>query len=225
MFTLKKNLNPGTVIWAKRKIFYDRPGEIVDNRRSMYLVTMINHDYFLGCPLTTNASLRNSTVLKKSLYPIKWDSKINECLYKLTIDDIVSSTSFKITEGTFNHFKRDLYRRIIVGSADSPTEYNEMFVEEFLKDNQPRPNNVVVYPSEEKIFKYYYVYEEDENDYVLIKLNKEETHTYSLSDPNPVKIPKSIRFFDYFSTHNITRESVIEFVNNGAYQKKIGTIY
>ena len=164
MYKLNKIVAPRSVIWAKKSIYYDKPELSNPDKTSMFLVTYVNEDYFFGCPLTMNPSPKNSTVLLKSHYPLKRDSRVNEYLYKLTGQDIIGDELFKVTRGTLEYFKRCLYQRIVLGNAESPEEYNDIFVEEYLKDYRPTVNNIVVYPSAEKVFRYYYVAGETEKD-------------------------------------------------------------
>lgn len=205
MYIVNKNVFAKSIVWANKNIYYDKPNDQIENKRSMFLITMVNEDYFFGCPLTVNDSNHNRTVLRKKHYPLKQDSKITECLYKLTYEDLISNKYFMITDGTFEHFTRSLYQRIIIDQMESPKEYNELFVNEYLKSHQPNINDVIVYPSNEKIFKYYYILDEDENNYQLLKLNKLGLWNYNIdnSDEYIIVKPKSERFYDYYSKYNI----------------------
>lgn len=203
MYTLKKDLHPGTVVWANRKIYYDRPDQELFGKRAMYLITSLNTNYFFGCPLTTNTSKRNGTILRSRFYPIKHDSRVNECLYQLEYEDIIPTTSFAITENTFKNFKRNLYKKIVIGAADSPSEYNDVFVEEYLLDNKPPVDSILVYPSDEKVFYYYYVCSNHGDHYTAIRLN-EKSYNYTVAGDDLIEIPKSIRFYDYFTTYNMS---------------------
>lgn len=203
MYKLNKIVAPRSVIWAKKSIYYDKPELSNPDKTSMFLVTYVNEDYFFGCPLTMNPSPKNSTVLLKSHYPLKRDSRVNEYLYKLTGQDIVSDELFKITRGTFEYFKRCLYQRIALGHAESPEEYNDIFVEEYLKDYRPTVNNIVVYPSAEKVFRYYYVAGETEKDYLLLKLNKNSYNNFSLIHEQILPMSKSVRFYDYYTSDSL----------------------
>ena len=220
MYLLKDDLCPGTVVWANRNIYYDKPDQVLYGKRAMYLITSLNTDYFFGCPLTTNHSKRNSTVLKRKFYPIKQDSKVNECLYKLEYNGIASSATFKVSKGTFENFKRNLYKRIVIGVADSPDEYNDIFVEEYLLDNKPAIGNIIVYPSDEKVFHYYYVCSNHGDNYTVIKLN-EDSHNYSVVDNALMEIPKNIRFYDYYDTYSMdtyNRNKINEIVKMKKYK-------
>lgn len=222
MFILKKDIIPGTVVWAEKDIYYDQPDKKISGKRSMFLVTMINTDYFFGCPLTVNTSAKNQTVLSTKFYPVKKDSRVTECLYKIPYTNIANSKTFKVSDGTFKHFKRNLYKKIILGFADSPDEYNELFVNEFLKNNIPSIDDIIVYPSDDKVLKYYYIYDLDEETYSLLRLKK-DGYNYSLNSNCIEFIPKSIRFFDYFTNHNMHRPSSDEIKVEGV-QKRIGTL-
>lgn len=202
MYLLKDDLCPGTVVWANRNIYYDRPDEALYGKRSMYLITSLNTEYFFGCPLTTNFSRKNSTVLRKKFYPLRQDSRVNECLYKLEYNDIASSVTFKVSRGTFENFKRNLYKRIAIGAIDSPDEYNDIFVKEYLMYNKPEIGNILVYPSEEKVFKYYYICSNRGDSYTVIKLN-EDNRNYEVASSEMMEIPKAIRFYDYYDTYNM----------------------
>ena len=225
MYILRKDIKPGVVIWGDRNIYYDDPTKILHGRKSMYVITMVNEDHFYGCPLTVNKSGKNCTILSTKHYPIKQDSRITECLYKLSYSDIVSDTKFTLTEGTFEHFKRSLYKRIILGSADSPKEYNEIYVNEYLKEHVPRVNDILVYPSEEKQFKFYYLYDQDDENYICVSLNQEkdkDKYLYSIEKIELINIPKSIRFFDYFTKHSLNRDTVEEALGAKVKVKSIG---
>lgn len=206
MFRLKKELIPGTVVWANRNIYYDEPDRPLYGKRSMYLITMVNSEYFFGCPLTTSSSTKNRTVLDKKYYPIKYNSRITECLYCLSYFDIVSPKTFQISEGTFEHFKRDLYKKIILGYADSPKEYNDVFIEEYLKDHQPTIGNILVYPTEEKVCKYYYICDMDQDTYSVLPLVNQK-YIYSLVNDKKETIPKNIKFFDYFQNYKLEEKT------------------
>lgn len=208
MYILKKDLNPGCVVWANRNVCYDASVTSLSSKRGMFVITNINKDYFLGCRITSNPLFMQQTILKKELYPIKHDSRILECLYKIPYDDIVSSKSFKISKGTFNHFKRGLYQRIVIDSIESPEEYNDEFVRSYLKMNIPKPNNIIVYPSSDKKFKYYYICEEDKDNYIVLSLDKTKDYNYSLDNSEISIMPKNIRFYDYFNNHPLERETV-----------------
>lgn len=223
MFVLKENLAPKQVIWAKKNIYYDRPDIELTNKTAMYLITMVNEDYFLGCPLTTSCSNRNLTILSSSNYPLKRDSRINNCLYKLETEDVLSIPLFEIDDKAFLHFQRELYKKIVLGCIYSPTEYNDLFVEELLKTYKPKPDSILVYPSEEKVFRYYYLYDESDEYYSLLNLTKEENNYY-LASTNIVAVPKSIRFFDFYTNHNLTRDEIEQSLGAGGFQKKIGKL-
>jgi len=213
MYILKKDITPGTVVWGEKTVYYDQPEKVLHNRKCMYVVTMVNDDYFLGCPLTTHVSKKYITVLESKYYPIKRDSKISECLYKVYYDQIVSPATFQVRPGTFEYFKRCLYKRIILDQAASPRMYNEPFVEEYLANHKPEVDNILVFPSREKVFKYYYLYDEDDNNYVCVRLNihqDTQPYSYSLSNQELVTIPKTERYFDCYTKHPLSRETVEE---------------
>lgn len=206
MFQLKKELIPGTVIWANRNIYYDEPDRPLYGKSSMYLITMLNSDYFFGCPLSISNSTKNRTVLHKKYYPIKYNSKIKECIYRLSYEDIVSPKKFQISEGTFEHFKRKLYKKIILGYVDSPKEYNDIFIEEYLKEHQPAIGSILVYPTEEKVFKYYYICDMDQDTYSVLPLVNKK-HIYSLISDKKETISKNIKFFDYFQNFKLEKST------------------
>jgi len=208
MYSLVKDLAPKSVVWAHKNIYYDEPGLKIEDKKSMFLITMVNEEYFFGCPLTKNNSLKSGTVLHKSVYPIKYDSTINERLYKLCSDDIVGSERFKVSDGAFEHFTRRLYQRIAIGKIDSPEEYNELFVSEYLKNHYPVTGDIVVYPSCDKIFKYYYIYSEDRKQYHGLKLQREGYNNYHIASNYLSAISKDIRFYDYYKNHMIRREDI-----------------
>lgn len=213
MYILKKDITPGMVVWGEKTVYYDQPEKIIKNRRCMYVVTSVNDNYFFGCPLTTQSCMKNSTILSTKHYPIKQDSRIRETLYKVYYDQIVSSQSFKVSERTFEHFKRNLYKRIILGESDSPRMYNEPFVEEYIRTHQPEIDNILVYTSPERKFKYYYLYDENITDYIGVRLNLEKENgkfNYTVSDKELVTIPKSERFFDCYTSHTLSRDEVEE---------------
>ena len=213
MYLLRKDITPGMVVWGEKTVYYDQPEKIIKNRKCMYVVTSVNKDYFFGCPLTTQSCMKNSTILSSKIYPIKQDSRVRETLYKVYYDQIVSSQTFKVSPRTFEHFKRNLYKRIILGQSDSPRMYNEPFVEEYLRDHVPSIDNILVYTAPDKQFKYYYLYDENETDYIGVRLNlNKENHeyNYSLCGKELVHIPKSERFFDCYTSHNLSRDVVEE---------------
>ena len=213
MYILKKDITPGMVVWGKKTVYYDQPEKIIHGKSCMYVVTMVNEDYFFGCPLTTQSCMKNSTVLSSTIYPIRQDSRIRESLYKVYYDEITSSNTFKVSPRTFEHFKRNLYKRIILGQSDSPRMYNELFVEEYLREHVPAIDNILVYTAPDKQFKYYYLYDENETDYVGVRLNLHKEngqYNYSLYDQKLVNIPKSERFFDCYTNHTLSRDAVEE---------------
>lgn len=202
MYIVNRTILARSVIWANKNVYYDKPNVQPKNRKSMFLVTMVNDDYFFGSPLTINDSIRNRTVLRKELYPIKQDSKITENLYKLTYNDIVNNKCFMITEGTFERFIRTLYQRIAIGQMDGPEEYNQTFASYYLKNHKPKVNDIIAYPSDEKKFKYYYVLDEDDDNYQLLKLNKIDLYNFII-DNSIVNMSKNVMFYDYYSGYTI----------------------
>lgn len=208
MYIDYNDITPKSVVWANKSIYYDKPGMIFPETRSMFVITMINEDYFLGCPLTTNNTLRNRTVLKKDFYPIKKDSRISTTLYKINKDDILSNKKFELTDGTFEHFKRDLYQKIVLNHMESPKEYSDMFVSEYLKDHYPKVNDVVAYPTNDRVFKYYYVYDENDKNYIGLSLDKMAHNIYVPNTTNFTTISKDIRFYDYYDDSALTRDMV-----------------
>lgn len=226
MYILKKDVVPGMVVWGEKTIYYDQPGKMIDGKHCMYVVTKVNEDHFLGCPLTTQTCRKNSTVLSSKNYPIKYDSRIRETIYKVYYDQIVSPSTFMLTERTFEHFKRNLYKRIMLGKCDSPSCYNEPFAEEYFMEHVPSIGDVLVYPSDNKQFKYYYTYGETEEDYlgVPLELNRDDgSFTYTIVSSELVNIPKSTRYFDIYSNHSLTREEVDAVVNCDKKQKTLGS--
>lgn len=227
MYTLKRDVVPGTVVWGERKIYYDQPNKPLYGKKSMYLVTMINDDYFFGCPLKTKIPGNGSTVICKKNYPIKQDSAVDECLYKLEYSDIVNPSSFRVSSGTFDHFKRNLYRKIVLGMSNSPKEYNDLFMEEYLKNHTPRVDDVIVYPGEEKTLKYFYICDEDNDNYTLLPLKKDkicDESIYTITDNKLTSMSKSILCYDFYREHSLSRLKVDNALNKCEYQKKIGTI-
>lgn len=228
MYLLKKDIIPGMVVWGEKTIYYDQPDKIVDGRRCMYVVTKVNEDHFLGCSLTTQTCKKNSTVLSKKNYPIQHDSRIRETIYKVYYDQIVSPSTFMLTERTFEHFKRNLYKRIILGKCDSPSFYNEPFAEEYFREHIPAIGDVLVYPSDNKKFQYYYVYDKTEEDYlgVQLDLNRDDgSFTYTVIGDEIVNIPRSIRYFDIYSNHTLTKEEIDNVINSTKKQKSLGSSF
>lgn len=222
MYKLEKEIVPGTVVWAEKKVYYDIADKVPNIRSNMFVITMVNDDYFFGSPVAKNNYMKNYTVLSTKFYPIREDSRILECIYKILPSDIVSPKSFKITPQTLEHFRRNLYKKIILGHAISPVEYNEAFVQDFLNTHVPKVDNVIVYPSSEKILKHYYIYDEDEENYSLLRLNK-EGFNYYIGSKTLETVPKDVRFFEYFTDHSLPRPSV-EQIETQNYQKKLGSI-
>lgn len=208
MYSINKNIFPGHVVWAYRNVYYDQPEKIVFNKVNMFLVLKTKDDYFYGCKVERNSEGCKSNVLKKKFYNLKYDSRVAPDIYKINFFDIASSESFKVTEGTLANIKRNIYKRIILGHNKGPIEYQEVFVKDYLKDNKPKVDNIVVYPSVEKEFKYYYIYEDNDEYYSLIKLKKENTNTYSVEDNNEVIMSKDIPYFDYYVNHSLLRDTV-----------------
>lgn len=207
MFKLNRELVPGMVVWAQRQPYYDAPEKLKQGAKSMYLITKVNSRYFFGCPLTTSPSPRNCTILRKGLYPISYTSRISECIYKIAKADIVNPKTFFVSPKTLEYFRRKMYERIILEHAEGPKEYNEIFVNDYLLDHIPRRDDIIVYPSKEKKFKYYYIYDVCENDYTLLKLNKADGK-YSLCDTDKIIMPKSTRFFSYYRDSGIIRDDI-----------------
>ena len=83
MLILSKDLHPGMVVWAYKAPYYDDPYKVKFNDKGMYLITKVNYDYFFGCPIVASNSPKNTTILHKSIYPLRYDSRINECIYKI----------------------------------------------------------------------------------------------------------------------------------------------
>jgi len=228
MYSLKRELVPGTVVWGERKIYYDDPNRKLQGKRSMYLITSVNSDHFYGCPLLVRNNEKNGTLLSKKHYPLKYDSIVMECLYKLSYSDILSPMSFRVSPKTLEHFRRNLYKKIILGHAESPEEYNELFVKQFLEDNVPTTNDIVVYPSEEKVFKFYYIYDDLEDRYKGIKLEQHKddgVYSYTITDGKLVDLPKSVYFYDFFPNHPVKREDIEESVNKKGFLKKLGSVF
>lgn len=208
MYVLTKDIIPGCVVWADKKVFYDRPGEKIEPKRTMFLITTVNEEFLLGCPLSKSQSTRNRTILFKEFYPIKYNSRVTEDLYLLARDDVYTGRHFVIKDTTFEHFKRSLYQRIAVDKMISPEEYSEIFVEDYLREHYPKKDSLVVYPSDDKMFKYYYIYNEDENNFFGIKLNRIGYDNYYVIDPKVETISKQIRFYDYYEKSPISRLEV-----------------
>jgi len=228
MLILKKDIVPGMVVWGEKNVYYDQPDRSIEDKKCMYVVTMVNDDYFLGCSLTTQACKKNSTILSKKHYPIRNDSRVRETLYKVYYDQIVNSRSFKLDPNTFEYFKRNLYKRIMLGNADSPSEYNEAFVSEYVKEHVPSVDSIVMYTAPEKKYKYYYAYSENEADFICVPLNREninENIVYSVMSDEFVTIPKTVRYFDFFTNHTLSREEVEQEVQSVNKQKKIGSYF
>lgn len=208
MYALTKNIIPGCVVWANKKVYYDKPNEPIELRRSMFLITFVNEKMILGCSLTKNNSTRNRTVLYASHYPIKQDSRINEDLYELRREEILPGKHFVISERTFEYFKRSLHQRIAVDMMVSPKIYSDIFENEYLKDHYPKVDDIAVYPSIDKKFKYYYIYDEDEKNYFGVKLDRTGYDNYWIAENSLQIISKSVKFYDYYEKKLIERDEV-----------------
>lgn len=221
MYNLKRDLKEGTVVWAYKNVYYDMPDKLVLGKIQMFLITGINTDYFFGSPLAIYHQQRNSTVLKKESYPLKADSAVLEYIHKLSYWDIASDKTFQVTPQTLEHFKRNLYKKIALGQASGVKEYNEEFARSYLEQHQPMVDNIIVYSNKDKQFEYYYIYQEEETSYEVLRLNRNKRdYTYSLASDELEIIPKERRFFDYYTKHSMQRPSNKE-INNKV--KKIGS--
>ena len=223
MYITKKDINPGCVLWAKRSIYYDQPNKPVENKANMFFVIKAMDDNFLGCPLERNNCNKNYNILKSKFYPIKYDSKVVTNIYKIPYGDIQSPILFQVTEGTLQNIKRNLYKRIILGYSEGPKEYSDIFTKEFLSENVPCVDNIIVYPSSDKKYKYYYIYDDNEEYYSLIELKRHDIDYFSVIDNNEVLMPKDIPYFDFYSDHSFDRSEVDKALF-GIKEKKLGSI-
>ena len=212
MYHDKNNVIPSSVVWASRNVFYDQPDKTIDKQINMFLVLKTEDMHFYGCKLEKNPTGGTNNVLKKKFYPLKYDSRVAANIYKIPFNDIVNNFTFMVTQGTFQNIKRNIYKRIILGHNEGPVEYQEMFVNDFLKDNQPQVDNIIVYPSEEKQYKYYYIYDDMGDYYSLIQLQKEEKDHFSVLDSKEILVPKQARYFDCYDNHTLSREEVEEYL-------------
>lgn len=220
---LREDLHLGTVVWACKSNYYVEPDNAYTKKAQMFLINKLNPDYFLGSPLSIRKGGEKSTVLNHNFYPLRSDSILIECLYRIPYEDIVNNKTFQITEGTLTHFRRNLYKRIILGEAYGLDEYNEMFVRDYLEDNKPSINDIVVYTTEEKNLQYYYICEEDENTYFGFWLNREDGYNrYTLASDEIEEVSKEKRFFDYYRDPFMKGHNDI--VGEGNKVKKIGSI-
>lgn len=223
MNNIEKYLEPGNVLWARRDIFYDQPERIVSDKVNMFLVLKKEDNSFLGCKIEKNPVGGNKNVLKKRFYPLKYDSRVASDIYKIDFDAIASSYTFRVSEGAFSNIKRNIYKRIVLGYNKGPKEYQEEFVKDYLEENKPQEDNIIVYPSIDKRYKYYYVYEDNEDYYSLIELKKHDFDYYTIMSNEEVLMPKNIPYFDFYKEHSLTR-SDIDYVLFGIKEKKIGSI-
>lgn len=219
MFVLSKELIPGMVVWSYKAPYYDDPNKMKFNAKGMYLITKVNYDYFFGCPIVAGGSPKNSTMLHKSVYPLKYDSRVNECIYKIPNSDIISNHTFQLLPKTFEYFKRKMYERIALGYAEGITEYNDIFANDYLNDHIPKVGNVISYPSEEKKLRYYYIYDEDKSNYILISLDKED-YNYSLHDTKKIVMPKKTRFYTYYENAGMDHDKVDEIIMKEKQERK-----
>ena len=204
----KGELCPGVVVWANTVGYYDCSDTFI-NKKRMYVIVKEMPKDFLGCPITSNDSKFYNTHLSKDIYPLRLNSRVKECIYNTPKADICSSKTFKLEEKTFEYLKRTLYERITIGKGLGKCEYNEMFVNDYLKEYIPKVNDVIEYPMENMGYKYYYIYSMDEDNYELIELSKED-RIYSVIGDEPILMNKSVRFFACRRNHNLTREIVDE---------------
>ena len=89
-------------------------------------------------------------------------------------------------------------------------------------------NDIIVYPSEEKVFKFYYIYDDLEDSYKGVKLEQHKDdgiYSYTITDGKLIDLPKSIHFYDFFTNHPVKREAVEERVNEKGFLKKLGSIF
>lgn len=208
-------LVPGTVVRAHSAEFYDCKNDGRLNKRRMYVIVKEMPKYILGCRITSNLSKKNATIIQKDKYPFLYvDSKIDECIYRIPKSDIDSLKTFRIEPGTMEYFRRRLYQRIVLGFADGINEYNDMFVYDYLEDHVPQTNNIIVYPSDELQYKYYYIYDTLDDDYELVELSKKSLGVFCVTGSNTIIKPKNIRFYTYYTDHNITRDEVSKSLNN-----------
>lgn len=222
MYNLKRDLKEGTVVWAYKNVYYDMPDKLVLGKIQMFLITELSTDYFFGSPVTIYRQLEKHTVLKKELYPLREDSVVLEYIHKIPYCDITSTKMFQVTPQTLEHFKRNLYKRIVLGQASGIEEYNEEFVKSYLEQHQPKVDNIIVYPNENKQYEYYYIYQEDEDGYELLRLNRNKRdYTYSLVSNELETMPKERRFFDYYTSHSMARPADVK---TGNKVKKIGSV-
>ncbi len=228
MLILSKDLHPGMVVWAYKAPYYDAPYKVKFQDKGMYLIVKVNYDYFLGCPVVISNSPKNSTILHKSIYPLRSDSRVNECIYKISNNDIVSRKNFSVLPETLEYFKRKMYERIVLGYAEGKEEYNDIFINDYLSTHIPSKGNIITYPSKEKKLYRYYIYDENKRNYVLIELDKIEGD-YFIHNTKKIVIPKKIKFFSYYENPNIDHNKLKEMLfvhgqEKQGYDFPIGTV-
>lgn len=219
MLILSKDLHPGMVVWAYKAPYYDDPYKVKFNDKGMYLITKVNYDYFFGCPIVASNSPKNTTILHKSIYPLRYDSRINECIYKISNYDIVSRKSFSVLPETLEYFKRKMYERIVLGYVEGKEEYNDIFVNDYLSTHIPTKGNIISYPSKEKKLYRYYIYDEDKSNYILIELDKIDGD-YFVHNTKKIVMPKHIRFFSYYENPNMDHNKIREIISITKQEKK-----
>lgn len=223
MNNFKDYIEPGVVVWANRNIFYDQPDKIITDKINMFLVLKKDDNSFYGCKLDKNPVDGTSNVLRKKFYPLKYDSRVSADIYKIDFDSIANTCTFKVTEGTLSNIKRNIYKRIVLGYNQGPIEYQEEFVKDYIKEHRPETDNIIAYATNEKKYQYFYIYENEDEYYSLIKLKREGINYFSLESSNEVLMPKTIPYFDYYTSHNLTRDNVDKYLF-GNKEKKLGNI-
>lgn len=187
------------VVWAKQIPYYDKPWLVGPKDNAMYAITSVNDKYFFGCPLIKdNNSNRNSTFLSNKIYPLTYNSRINECIYCIDKNYIVNPNTFTIAPKTFEHFKRKLYERIVIDKAEGYKEYNDYYADEYMLEHQPPVGSVIVYPTTEKVFNMFYIKDEDKNVYYLQEVNKQDKNIFEVSSKQIIKKLKNIRYYSYY---------------------------
>lgn len=212
MNNISKYIGPGNVVWANRTIFYDQPGKIITDQVNMFLVLKKDNTSFYGCKIERNPNGGTNNVLRKKFYPLKYDSRAASDIYKIDYDSIVSPQTFKVTEGTLANIKRNIYKRIILGYNQGPIEYQQDFVKDYINENQPAVDNIIVYPSSTKEYNYYYIYDIDEEYYSVIKLYKKDINHFSVYNNCEIRIPRNIPYFDYYVNHSVKREDINNYI-------------
>jgi len=109
---INDNVYPNNVVWAYRDVFYDEPDKIIAGHKNMFLILKTENDYFYGCKLEKHNGDGNRNVLKKEYYPIKYDSKVATNIYKISVNDVIGTFSFKVRPAKVEHIKRNIYKRI-----------------------------------------------------------------------------------------------------------------